>query len=60
MYVKSAINAYILKQNLGHATTLKLLGRACRPFAFHNAREISLCSCTRRIPDLHNKKKRNN
>jgi len=41
----------------GHATALKLLERVCRLFEFHNTRGISLCSCTRRIPDLHPKKK---
>jgi len=36
-----------------HATTLKLLGRVCRSFGSHKTWEISICSCTQRISDLH-------
>ncbi|AES70397.1 hypothetical protein MTR_3g052710 [Medicago truncatula] len=34
-----------MESSIGHAAALKLLGRACRPFGFHNARGISLRSC---------------
>jgi len=39
--------------NLGHPVVLKLLRRTFRPFGSHNARGVSLCSCTWRISDLH-------
>jgi len=44
------------ESSLGHASTLKLLGRVCRPFGSYNARGISLRSCARRILGLHTQK----
>jgi len=44
------------ESSFGHAALLKLLGRTCRPFGSHNAREISLHSCALMIPGLHPKK----
>jgi len=44
--------------SIGHASSLKFLGRACCLFKSYNTRDINLRNYTRMTPSLKKKKKR--